>query len=117
VVISAATTLAWWWPTRGAEESIERAIAILVVTCPCALGLTTPLAVVAGLGKGARRGVLIKGGDVLERAATHGTLVLDKTGTVISAKSQVVRSDGSAEAMAFISAIELHSTYPLAFAI
>jgi len=117
VVVSAAATLAWWWPTLGAEESIERAIAMLVVTCPCALGLATPLAVVAGLGKGARRGVLIKGGDVLERAATPGTLVLDKTGTVTEAKSQVVRSDGSAEAMAFASAIELHSTHPLAFAI
>jgi Cu2+-exporting ATPase len=117
VIVSAATTLAWWWPTLGPEESIERAIAMLVVTCPCALGLATPLAVVAGLGKGARRGVLVKGGDILERAATPGTLVLDKTGTVTEARSQVVRSDGAADAVALAAALEIHSTHPLAFAI
>ncbi len=117
VILSAAVTLAWWWPTLGGEQAIERAIAMLVVTCPCALGLATPLAVVAGLGKGARRGVLVKGGDVLERAAKPGTLVLDKTGTVTEARSKVIRSDGSSKALAFAAALEVHSTHPLAFAI
>jgi Cu2+-exporting ATPase len=90
---------------------------MLVVTCPCALGLATPLAVVAGLGKGARRGVLVKGGDVLERAAKAGTLVLDKTGTVTEARMKVIRYEGSPEALALASALEIHSTHPLAFAI
>jgi len=117
VVMSAAATLLWWWPSIGPEEAIERAIAMLVVTCPCALGLATPLAVVAGLGKGARRGVLVKGGDVLERAAKAGTLVLDKTGTVTEARMKVIRYEGSPEALALASAIEIHSTHPLAFAI
>jgi Cu2+-exporting ATPase len=117
VVASAAATLVWWWPTLGGEQAIERAIAMLVVTCPCALGLATPLAVVAGLGKGARRGVLVKGGDVLERAAKAGTLVLDKTGTVTEARMKVIRYEGSPEALALASALEIHSTHPLAFAI
>ncbi len=117
VVASAAVTLLWWWPTLGGEQAIERAIAMLVVTCPCALGLATPLAVVAGLGKGARRGVLVKGGDILERASKPGTLVLDKTGTVTEARSKVIRSDGSPEALALAAALEVHSTHPLAFAI
>ena len=117
VVLSAAVTLVWWWPTLGGEQAIERAIAMLVVTCPCALGLATPLAVVAGLGKGARRGVLVKGGDILERASKPGTLVLDKTGTVTEARSKVIRSEGSAEVLALAAALEVHSTHPLAFAI
>ncbi|MFM1868326.1 MAG: putative copper-importing P-type ATPase, partial [Planctomycetota bacterium] len=117
VVVAAVVTLVWWWPTLGGEQAIERAIAMLVVTCPCALGLATPLAVVAGLGKGARRGVLVKGGDILERASKPGTLVLDKTGTVTEARSKVIRSEGSAEVLALAAALEVHSTHPLAFAI
>ena len=75
-------------------------MALLVVTCPCALGLATPLAVVAGIGKGARRGVLIKGGDVLERASRPGTLVLDKTGTVTEGRTRAIRWMGSDAALA-----------------
>lgn len=117
VMVFAVTTIAWWWPRIGAEQAIERAIAVLVVTCPCALGLATPLAVVAGIGRGARRGVLIKGGDVLERASQAGTLVLDKTGTVTEGATRVVARSGNAMAITLAASVESHSVHPLARAI
>jgi Cu2+-exporting ATPase len=117
VVILAATTIAWWLPRVGAEEALGRAVALLVVTCPCALGLATPLAVVAGIGKGARRGVLIKGGDVLERAARVGTLVLDKTGTLTEGQTEAIAWLGSREALALGAALESRSAHPVARAI
>jgi P-type Cu2+ transporter len=112
-----ATTIAWWLPRVGAEEALGRAVALLVVTCPCALGLATPLAVVAGIGKGARRGVLVKGGDVLERAARVGTLVLDKTGTLTKGQTEAIAWLGSREALALGAALESRSAHPVARAI
>ncbi len=117
VVVASIATIAWWWPRTGAEDAMARAVALLVVTCPCALGLATPLAVVAGIGKGARRGVLIKGGDVMERASRAGTLVLDKTGTVTEGRTRAVRWHGSRTALAAAAAVELHSTHPVARAV
>jgi Cu2+-exporting ATPase len=117
VIALAAGTVAFWWPRLDGEETLARAVALLVVTCPCALGLATPLAVVAGIGKGARRGVLVKGGDILERAARPGTLVLDKTGTVTEGRTAVIASEGSDEALAAAAAIEARSVHPLARAI
>jgi Cu2+-exporting ATPase len=117
VVALAALTVAWWWPRIGAEEALGRAVAFLVVTCPCALGLATPLAVVAGIGKGARKGVLVKGGDVLERAARVGTLVLDKTGTVTEGRTEVLAHLGSREALRLAAALEARSAHPSARAI
>jgi len=114
VVVCAAATVAWWWPRTGGEEAVARAVALLVVTCPCALGLATPLAVVGAIGKGARKGVLVKGGDILERAARPGTLVLDKTGTVTEGRTQVVAWHGSRDACARAAALEAHSAHPLA---
>ncbi len=117
VVALAAATVAWWWPRVGAEEALGRAVAFLVVTCPCALGLATPLAVVAGIGKGARRGVLVKGGDVLERASRVGTLVLDKTGTVTEGRTEVLAHLGDREALRLAAALEARSAHPSARAI
>ena len=114
IVVSAVATIAWWLPRLGLEESMGRAVALLVVTCPCALGLATPLAVVAGIGKGARRGVLIKGGDVLERASRPGTLVLDKTGTVTEGRTRAIRWVGSDAALDAAAAVEAHSAHPVA---
>ncbi len=117
IVVAAAVTVAWWWSRVGADEAMARAVAMLVVTCPCALGLATPLAVVAGIGKGARRGVLVKGGDVLERAAKAGTLVLDKTGTVTEGRTRAIRWIGSESALAAAAAVEMHSAHPIARAV
>ncbi len=117
VVALATVTVAWWWPRVGPEDALGRAVAFLVVTCPCALGLATPLAVVAGIGKGARKGVLVKGGDVLERAARVGTLVLDKTGTVTEGRTEVLAHRGDAEALRLAAALEARSAHPSARAI
>jgi heavy metal translocating P-type ATPase len=82
--LAAATFAYWQWlaPAPGAQPAWVTAIAVLIVACPCALGLATPLAVIAGSALAARRGVLVKGGDVLERAARVTDVVLDKTGTL-----------------------------------
>ena len=117
IFVLSIVTIAWWWPTLGPDEVMARAVAMLVVTCPCALGLATPLAVVAGIGKGARKGVLVKGGDVLERASRAGTLVLDKTGTVTEGCTRVVRSTGLESALAAAAALEQHSAHPIARAV
>ena len=114
IVIAALVTIAWWLPRLGTEQALARAVAMLVVTCPCALGLATPLAVVAGIGKGARRGVLVKGGDVLERAARAGTLVLDKTGTVTEGRTRAIRWIGSEPALIAAASLEAHSMHPIA---
>lgn len=117
IFVLSVVTIAWWWPTLGTDQVMARAVAMLVVTCPCALGLATPLAVVAGIGKGARKGVLVKGGDVLERASRAGTLVLDKTGTVTEGRTRVIRSIGRESALAAAAAIEVHSAHPIARAV
>jgi Cu2+-exporting ATPase len=117
VVVCAGATIAWWSPRVGLDEAFGRAVAFLVVTCPCALGLATPLAVVAGIGKGARKGVLVKGGDVLERAARVGTLVLDKTGTITEGRTEVLAWRGPREALAMAAALEARSAHPSARAI
>ncbi|MEY4118096.1 MAG: hypothetical protein RLZZ116_1424 [Planctomycetota bacterium] len=117
IFVLSLITIAWWWPTLPADQVMARAVAMLVVTCPCALGLATPLAVVAGIGKGARKGVLVKGGDVLERASRAGTLVLDKTGTVTEGRTRVIRSIGVESALAAAAALEMHSAHPIARAV
>ena len=117
IFVLSVVTIAWWWPTLPPDQVMARAVAMLVVTCPCALGLATPLAVVAGIGKGARKGVLVKGGDVLERASRAGTLVLDKTGTVTEGRTRVIRSIGKESALAAAAALEMHSAHPIARAV
>jgi Cu2+-exporting ATPase len=92
-------------------------IAMLVVTCPCALGLATPLTMVASLGKAARAGILVRGGDVLERLARPGTLVLDKTGTVTEGAMRVMRIAGDRRSVQRAAAAESSSIHPVARAI
>lgn len=117
-VIALATGCALWWgPRIGWDAAMERSIALLVVTCPCALGLATPLAILSGIGGAARRGVLIKGGDVLERLGHAGTLVLDKTGTLTLGRPTVVAMHGAPDAVRLAAALEAHSTHPLARAV
>ena len=116
VLLLAAVTLAIWWPTdRG--RAVASSMSLLIITCPCALGLATPLAVIAALGQAARRRILIKGGEALELLSRPGILVLDKTGTLTLGRRRVAAWNGSPEALAAAAALERHSAHPIARAI
>jgi Cu2+-exporting ATPase len=113
VLVLAAVT--WFiWKEAGASVAIDNAIALLVVTCPCALALSTPLAVSVAIGRAAKRGILIKGGDVIEALARPARLLLDKTGTVTQARARVVSWRGPADARSLVLAIEQDSSHPIA---
>jgi Cu2+-exporting ATPase len=116
VLALAAATIALWWrvdPARG----VEAAVALLIVTCPCALALATPLAVTAAVGRAARAGLLIKGADVLERLAVPGLMLFDKTGTLTTGRPALVSWWGDNAARPLVAALEAESAHPLARAL
>jgi Cu2+-exporting ATPase len=102
------------WKDAGASIAIDHAIALLVVTCPCALALSTPLAVSVAIGRAAGRGILIKGGDVLEALAHPARLLLDKTGTVTQSRAHIVAWRGPDDVRPLVLALEQHSSHPIA---
>lgn len=113
----AVTTFVVWSLLVSVSIGAEHAMALLVVTCPCALALATPLAVTVALGRAARRGVLVKGADALERLATPGVIFVDKTGTLTAGKLAVVSWRGDVDAAALASAVETGSAHPIARAL
>jgi Cu+-exporting ATPase len=122
VLIAAAVTFAIWIAFAPAGVSLEHAIAVLIVACPCALGLATPTAIMAGTGRGAQRGILIRGGEVLERAAGVDTVVLDKTGTITTGKPHVTAVRALAgfdegDVVRLAASVERWSEHPVARAI
>jgi Cu2+-exporting ATPase len=104
------------WMQIDPAHAVDNAIALLVVTCPCALALATPLAVTAAVGRAARRGILIKGGDALERLAKPATLILDKTGTITEGAISLDRFDGPDWVRPLVLALEAESSHPIATA-
>jgi len=117
VIAGAALTVITWAALGHGGAGLDHAMALLVVTCPCALGLATPMTFAFAIGRAARRGVLIKGGDALERLAHPGTLFVDKTGTLTAGTVELVAWRGDDEARALASAVERASAHPLARAV
>ena len=123
VIVLAAATLAAWFLAGGASsDAFTAAVAVLIISCPCALGLATPLAVMVGTGRGAQLGVIIKGAEVLEDTRRVDAVVLDKTGTVTEGRLEV--ADAVAAAGADVSvmgllagALESRSEHPVGAAI
>ncbi|WP_386262809.1 heavy metal translocating P-type ATPase [Xanthomonas translucens] len=122
IAIAALTLAATWWLGGSFATALVHAVAVLVIACPCALGLATPTAIMVGTGVGARAGILIRNAEVLERARALTTLVLDKTGTLTEGRAQVtaigVAQGGDATALLRLAAaLEAGSAHPLAVAI
>lgn len=105
------------WVNVGVSVAVEHAVALLIITCPCALGLATPLAVVVAIGRAAHRGILVKGGAALEALARGGVMVFDKTGTLTTGELRVLEYHGSDELKPLIAAAERQCNHPIAKAL
>ncbi|WP_027997587.1 copper-transporting P-type ATPase [Sinorhizobium arboris] len=122
IAIAAFATWMWLGPEPRFTHGLVAAVAVLIIACPCALGLATPMSIMVGVGRGARLGVLIKNAEALERFEKVDTLVVDKTGTLTEGKPRVtsiVATDGLAEdeLLRFAASLEKASEHPLAEAI
>jgi len=124
IVVAALTLAVWLVLGDAANDAFTAAVAVLIIACPCALGLATPLAIMVGTGRGAQLGVIIKGGEVLEDTRAVDVVVVDKTGTLTRGEMRlddVVFPGGSeeqqAQLMAATSAVESRSEHPIAQAI
>jgi len=123
VIIIAVGTLAVWLLTGGGTQAaFTAAVAVMIIACPCALGLATPTALLVGTGRGAQLGILIKGPEVLESTRRVDTVVLDKTGTITEGRMRVVDvlaadSTPTDDVLRYAGAVESRSEHPIAQAI
>jgi Cu+-exporting ATPase len=124
LIIAVITFLVWFniGPAPAASFGLVATMTVLVIACPCALGLATPISIIVGVGKAAESGILIRNGEALQRASQLSTVVLDKTGTITEGKPQVVAvhaaRGGSDEAVLRLAAsVEAGSEHPLAQAV
>jgi Cu2+-exporting ATPase/Cu+-exporting ATPase len=125
-VLALAAWLVWGIPAYGISQALTYGLSsfvgVLVIACPCALGLATPTAIIVGVGKGAQNGILVKDAATLEKLAHVDTIVLDKTGTITKGKPELtsIQTFGSlneTEVLAVLAALESHSEHPIAHAI
>jgi cation-transporting ATPase V len=117
MVIAAATVVGWLVATGNVRDAMVSAVAVLIIACPCAMGLATPAAVMVGTGRGAQLGVLIRGGEVLERSRRIDVVVFDKTGTLTEGRMRLVDVVGDEEALAKAAGAEWSSEHPIARAV
>ncbi|MFY9288445.1 MAG: copper-translocating P-type ATPase [Alphaproteobacteria bacterium] len=124
MLVAIITALVWWFygPEPKLGYAILNAVAVLIIACPCALGLATPMAIMAGTGKGAHAGVLIKNAEVLETFEKVDTLIVDKTGTLTEGKPKLIsvipaKDFDDKMVLAFAASLERGSEHPLAEAI
>lgn len=123
IVISLLTLAGWWIATGDINQAFVAAVSVLVIACPCALGLATPTALLAGTSRGSQLGILIKSAQVLEDTRGVNTIVMDKTGTVTEGKLEVMETvpfgsrDGLSEVLIPAAAVEARSEHPIAQAI
>ncbi|WP_136418433.1 heavy metal translocating P-type ATPase [Herbaspirillum sp. ST 5-3] len=121
LLIALATMIGWWLYGGDIERSIINAVAVLVIACPCALGLATPAAIMAGTGVGARNGILIKDAEALEIAHSVTTVVFDKTGTLTIGKPALTQAVPNGiqehELLRLAAAVQQGSEHPLAHAV
>lgn len=116
IILLAALTFAYWYST-DANAATDNAIALLVIACPCALAMATPLAISVALGKLAKRQIMVKSGDVMQSLSKPGMIWLDKTGTLTEGQMQVVQWIGDARWIAPVAAIEGKFNHPIASAL
>jgi Cu+-exporting ATPase len=115
--VAAATAAGWITAGASATSAFTAAVAVLIIACPCALGLATPVALMVGTGRGAQLGVLIKGPEILERIPQLDTIVLDKTGTVTEGRMRFVENGLPPDALRLAGAVESASEHPIAQAV
>jgi copper-transporting P-type ATPase V len=122
LVLALGTLAAWWLWADAPSQGLVAAVAVLIIACPCALGLATPTAIMVGTGRGAALGILIKGGEVLERSKRIDTVVFDKTGTLTHGRMALthrvaVGSVGADELLRRAAAVEAASEHPVGRAV
>ncbi len=117
LAIAALTLIAWLAAGAGAGAAVERMVAVLVIACPCALGLATPAAVAVGSARGAELGILYRSGAALELASGIDVVCLDKTGTLTAGRPALVGAELSGEALRLVASAEQRSEHPIARAI
>lgn len=121
LVLAVLTFLGWWWIGGAVEPAILNAVAVLVIACPCALGLATPAAIMAGTGVAARHGILIKDALALEIAHRIDAVAFDKTGTLTEGKPRLVAvhaiAIGRTELLALVAGLQAGSAHPLVHAV
>lgn len=124
ICIALATFIMWMWigPQPAFLYGLINAVAVLIIACPCALGLATPMSIMVGMGRGAEAGILIKNAQALEKLEKVKTLIVDKTGTLTQGKPKLaqviaVSQNKELEVLRLSAAVEQHSEHPLASAI
>jgi Cu+-exporting ATPase len=124
LLVAAVTFLAWlfWGPSPAFSYALIAAVAVLIIACPCALGLATPMSIMVGVGRGAQHGVLIRDAEALERMEKVDTLVVDKTGTLTEGRPRVVHVEAAAgfqaeDVLQRLASVERASEHPLAMAV